>query len=448
MAAEQHDAVFGHTLDDGDDNYDSLSQDDEEEEELINDDDEDEVIEDLNSPSAIINNSNSTIETPAVDGIMIPVAVAAAPSVVTVASVPNGDDAGNIDHMIEATTPIATRTVVQEERKPPAILDDSRRLFQRLWTDEDEIELLQGFLDYMTQRGGTASGSGGHHHYDTALFYDQIKSKLQLDFNKNQLVEKLRRLKKKYRNVVSKLSSGKDFTFKSPHDQATFEISRKIWTDIGAKNGSSVAGTVLEDEDGNNFTTNMNLCNIEVRSEEFGAVGEKKPFITPCSSKSRPRKRARSKFDIASDEKGSLSDALMANATHTPPTDHIINNNSNNYNNNTNGNTGGGANGSGNMNPGVVVAGVIEETVRSCFTPLLKELRTGMGGFGGRGGLNGLAMNAMPFNFASSEVVSDERWRKQQILELEVYSKRLELVQDEIKTALNELRSVGGSSVS
>lgn len=38
----------------------------------------------------------------------------------------------------------------------------------------------------------------------------------------------------------------------------------------------------------------------------------------------------------------------------------------------------------------------------------------------------------------------DERWRKLQIMELEVYSKRVELVQDEIKAALEELRSMNG----
>ncbi|KAL2504638.1 Uncharacterized protein Adt_20259 [Abeliophyllum distichum] len=39
-------------------------------------------------------------------------------------------------------------------------------------------------------------------------FYDQIKDKLQLDFNKNQLVEKLRVLKKKYRNIIIKSVNG------------------------------------------------------------------------------------------------------------------------------------------------------------------------------------------------------------------------------------------------
>ncbi|KAM7278334.1 hypothetical protein ACFE04_005468 [Oxalis oulophora] len=122
-----------------------------------------------------------------------------------------------------------------------------------------------------------------------------------------RLVEKLRRLKKKYRTVVSKLSSGKDFSFKSPHDQATYEISRKIWTDIGAVGRSGGGGgggsnvvaaddNGLDDDDNGNhhFATNMNLCNIEVKTEDF----EKKSFMTtPSASKARPRKRARSKLE-------------------------------------------------------------------------------------------------------------------------------------------------------
>ncbi|CAN1245314.1 hypothetical protein LINGRAPRIM_LOCUS2942 [Linum grandiflorum] len=39
--------------------------------------------------------------------------------------------------------------------------------------------------------------------------------------------------------------------------------------------------------------------------------------------------------------------------------------------------------------------------------------------------------------------MADEKWRKQQILELEVYSKRLELVQDQVRSQLEDLRSLG-----
>ncbi|XP_050368904.1 uncharacterized protein LOC126787002 [Argentina anserina] len=100
----------------------------------------------------------------------------------------------------------------------------------------------QGFLDYTTHRGN----KGASHQNDTALFYDQIKSKLQLEFNKNQLVEKLRRLKKKYRNVLNKIAAGKEVSFKSPHDQATFEISRKIWSNNGR---IAADNNPLDDED-------------------------------------------------------------------------------------------------------------------------------------------------------------------------------------------------------
>ncbi|KAL2486062.1 Uncharacterized protein Adt_30818 [Abeliophyllum distichum] len=142
-----------------------------------------------------------------------------------------------------------------------AFSDESHKLFQRLWTDEDEIELLQGFLEYTTQRGSHSSS----HHYDTTVFYDQIKDKLQLDFNKNQVVEKLRRLKKKYCNIISKSGFGKDHSFKSPHDQTTFEISCKIWDDTDGVNSTTVCAAPtnearFDDNDHNNpnFVGNQN----------------------------------------------------------------------------------------------------------------------------------------------------------------------------------------------
>ncbi|KAH7543205.1 hypothetical protein FEM48_Zijuj02G0159600 [Ziziphus jujuba var. spinosa] len=311
-----------------------------------------------------------------------------------------------IDHGNDATL------ALQPEEKKPA-LDDSRRLFQRLWTDEDEIELLQGFLDYTSQRGKTTH----HGQNDTALFYDQIKSKLQLDFNKNQLVEKLRRLKKKYRNVLNKISSGKEFSFKSPHDQATFEISRKIWSNLGRIGAEDNA---LDDDDPNPNPNNPNSFNMELKSEDTGAFfAEKK---TPRSRKrSRPQTTA---LRTADEKRGFIDNSASKDITN---------------------NSGGNSKISGNNS----VQGMIEESLKSCLSPLLKELLSNaIGGPCGSRGF-GLALNPMPLTFGGpsmnfgSEVV-DEKWRKQQILELEVYSKRLELVQDQIKSALEELRSKGG----
>jgi len=99
--------------------------------------------------------------------------------------------------------------------------NDSQKLYQLLWAEEDEITILQGFLDYNMNRGSS-------YHNNIGSFYDQIKAKIQLDITKIQLVDKLLRLKMKYRTVLQKFNFGKDFTFKSAHDQATFEISHKI----------------------------------------------------------------------------------------------------------------------------------------------------------------------------------------------------------------------------
>ncbi|KAF6172257.1 hypothetical protein GIB67_024879 [Kingdonia uniflora] len=295
---------------------------------------------------------------------------------------------------IEQTLTPTTITHIKPSPSPSATIDESRRLFQRLWTDEDEIGLLQGFLDY-TRSKTSLSSSGGSHHIDTAPFYDQIRSKLQLDFNKNQLVDKLRRLKKKYRNFVNRVSNGKDFSFKSPHDQATFEICQKIWTGDGSfisSGGGSGIGIGIED-------VTVAIADSEEQKPHFnngvgaGAV-DVNVKVVPIP---RPRIRSRK---IAGLEDGSNSGSFSS---------------------------------------------VIEDTVRSCLSPLIKELvncgNNGVGLNSGVGfGLGGMGLSPFPLNLSRGEAV-DEKWRKQQILELEVYSKRVELVQDQIKLKLEELRT-------
>ncbi|KAL5222223.1 hypothetical protein ABZP36_026936 [Zizania latifolia] len=101
--------------------------------------------------------------------------------------------------------------------------EDSRRLFQRLWTDEEELLILRGFLDFTTRRGTTFAS----HQYDTAPFYEEIRRRLSCDFTKNQLIEKLRRLKKKYRVCASRMAAQSGaFAFKSAHEGAPSTTSR------------------------------------------------------------------------------------------------------------------------------------------------------------------------------------------------------------------------------
>ncbi|XP_072994856.1 probable transcription factor At1g44810 [Typha latifolia] len=135
--------------------------------------------------------------------------------------------------------------------------------YQKLWTEADEIAILEGFLEFVTERGTTHA----NYQHDTGPFYDRIKGRLQIEFNKNQLVEKLRRLKKKYRNTVARMER-KDFSFRSPHEKATFEIARNIWSpNFKPRNKNS-------NDQETNITSASNL-EVEVKEDSGKAMEEK-----------------------------------------------------------------------------------------------------------------------------------------------------------------------------
>ncbi|XP_050277870.1 probable transcription factor At5g28040 [Quercus robur] len=268
---------------------------------------------------------------------------------------------------------------MQEEKRH---VDCSRRLIQRIWTNEDEIELLRGFLEFTTQRGST-------NYNVTKEFYDQIRSKLQVEFNKNQLSDKLSKLKRKYKRILEKINPDKEFSFKTAHEQARFEISRKIWGDIVGRIG--VEDNMLDEDEPSSSLNDINLVNVKVEDEEV--MGDFRPWKRPKSLSS-----------------------LKINEKH-------VSNNGTLPNDIENGNND--------------VASLIEDTVKS-LSPLFQELLS-----------NALSPTQLSpdgvstTNMQSGEAV-DEKWKEQKIKELEVYSKRLELVQDQIKATLEELKSMGG----
>ncbi|XP_074323966.1 putative transcription factor At5g28040 [Apium graveolens] len=362
--------------------------------EYDDDDDQNDVVED-DHDNDVDDDSTSSADPPP-------------PSAVTVAI------AGVITPPQPKQTPQSPPLTVNAERKAlPLPIEESRKLFQRLWTDEDEIELLKGFLDYNLHRGSLHSHNS---HHDTSAFYDLIKTKLQLDFNKNQLVEKLRRLKKKYRNVLSKISSGKEYVFKTSHDQLTFEISKKIWGNVGG------VSRELDDDEGN---VNLNVAFTMEDGNNGNLDGN-----GDCSGGKAVRPRKRSRVNVVKVEEKQIDQTppiMVQPQSVALPAQGLVN------------------------TPLVgTIPNLIEETVRSCLSPLFKELlNNAMTGSCAGGMINSIMTNSMmgplgiggvSMNFAGGDM--DDKWRKQQILELEVYSKRLELIQDQIKSQLEELRSM------
>jgi hypothetical protein len=94
--------------------------------------------------------------------------------------------------------------------------------------------ILRGFAEF-TAQCGTAFAS---HQYDTTPFYEDMRGHPQTGFTKSHLIEKLRRLKRKYRNCVDRLRVARpNFYFRSPQEQAIFEVARAIWRPASDNNG-------------------------------------------------------------------------------------------------------------------------------------------------------------------------------------------------------------------
>lgn len=111
--------------------------------------------------------------------------------------------------------------VVAEDDSKKSV-DESKKLFQRLWSEDDEIAILNGIIDYSAKKGADPA-------LDMNAFHDFLKKSLHVDVTKAQLVDKIRRLKKKYRNNADRGKKGADPTFSKAHEQKGFELSKKIW---------------------------------------------------------------------------------------------------------------------------------------------------------------------------------------------------------------------------
>ncbi|KAK7339590.1 hypothetical protein VNO77_20268 [Canavalia gladiata] len=109
----------------------------------------------------------------------------------------------------------------------------SKKLFQRLWSEEDELAILKGIVEYTSNTGQDPLK------YPNA-FHDFMKKSLHVDASSNQLKEKIRRLKKKFNNNAGKGKNGENPKFSKPHDQKAFELSKKVWGSEQVAGGGAI----------------------------------------------------------------------------------------------------------------------------------------------------------------------------------------------------------------
>ncbi|KAK6913545.1 GLABROUS1 enhancer-binding protein family [Dillenia turbinata] len=93
--------------------------------------------------------------------------------------------------------------------------------FHRIWTESDEIRFLRGLLD--------CSNEGLSFPKDLHVVYSRFSETMSQPFTKSQLSEKLRRLRKKFRVISSRLARGLSESLLSPHDRELYQLSKQLW---------------------------------------------------------------------------------------------------------------------------------------------------------------------------------------------------------------------------
>ncbi|XP_010438912.1 PREDICTED: GLABROUS1 enhancer-binding protein-like [Camelina sativa] len=120
--------------------------------------------------------------------------------------------------------------------------EDAKKMFQRLFSETDEVALLQGVLDFTSTKGDP--------YEDSDAFCSYVKKLIDFDATKSQIVTKLQRLKKKFGNTVKnaakKGKSEDEVKFAKDIERKAFELARKIWGSNGvmtSKSRKKIGGT-------------------------------------------------------------------------------------------------------------------------------------------------------------------------------------------------------------
>lgn len=118
--------------------------------------------------------------------------------------------------------------------------EDGNKSHNKLWSEQDELAILKGALDFTSKTGQDPFKT-----MFANAFLDFIKKSLHVEVSPSQLKDKLKKLKIKFRTNAAKGENGEGPTFLKPHDRKVFQLSKKVWgNEIGAgANGSAAQNT-------------------------------------------------------------------------------------------------------------------------------------------------------------------------------------------------------------
>ncbi|XP_020876220.1 GLABROUS1 enhancer-binding protein-like 2 isoform X2 [Arabidopsis lyrata subsp. lyrata] len=114
----------------------------------------------------------------------------------------------------------ASETVTAEETKKKNKL--ASPMSNRIWNEEDELSILKGLLDFRAKTGLESK-------IDWEAFYCFVRGSIHVQVSKDQVLNKTKKLKKKFLNHMEKINRGIDPHFTRSIDSEAFGFSMMIW---------------------------------------------------------------------------------------------------------------------------------------------------------------------------------------------------------------------------
>lgn len=117
------------------------------------------------------------------------------------------------EHLPKSPNPMSKNSRNREKGKRVINGDGEKKRVATVWSEDDEIALLQGMVDYPLEKGVDP-------YEDMGGFFEYVKGFIHFDVQRRQVTDKLWKFRSKYlRN---------EFVVSKPHDNKLFEIAKKI----------------------------------------------------------------------------------------------------------------------------------------------------------------------------------------------------------------------------
>ncbi|XP_066326893.1 STOREKEEPER protein-like [Miscanthus floridulus] len=147
------------------------------------------------------------------------------------------------------------------KRRPSPHSPEHQKRPPRVWSPEDEVTILSALIEFRAKKGRLPASI-----QDTGKVHSQIIHQLTANASTAQLSDKVRRLKHKYKLLLTRAKNGRDPNLPTQHDRDVYQLSKKVW---GLKSLVLVRGSRVPHEDTEDAEESNEEQEIEESDEDM-----------------------------------------------------------------------------------------------------------------------------------------------------------------------------------